>query len=142
MKTKMMFGVLCAVAIGFLGCSDSKKVESDVDQSDPVIVAKAWWTSATEENADRLLALTAEEAREEMKNGIIPNLSKIAAYKGKPIDAVPRKMGSTELVEYTEKDGMKFAKVCVVLGAGTEKENSQNSRLVCKDGKWFVTSKR
>ena len=114
-----------------------------MDQSDPLVVAKSWWTAATEENGDRLLALTAEEAREGMKQGIIPHLSQIAVYKGKPIDVEPVKLNSTELVEYSEKDGKKYAKVCVVLGgAGTKEANSQTSRLVLKDGKWFVTSKR
>ena len=152
MKTKALaIGALCAIAVGFLGCSDSNgKKENDtdkaaattvVDQSDPVAVAKEWWTAATEENADRLLALTAEEAREGMKQGIIPHLSQIAKYKGKPIDVEP--YNSTELVEYSEKDGKKYAKVCVVLGgAGTKEANSQVSILVLKDGKWFVTSKR
>jgi len=154
MKAKTLaIGATCAITVAFLGCSDSNgKKESDTDksatttvvgQSDPVAVAKAWWAAATEENADRLLALTAEEAREEMKKGIIPHLSKIAEYKGKPIEVVPYKASGTDLVEYSEKDGKKYAKVVVVLGgAGTKEANSQTSRVVLKDGKWFVTSKR
>ena len=154
MKTKALaIGALCAIAVGFLGCSDANgKKENDTDkavattvvgQSDPVAVAKAWWTAATEENADRLLALTAEEARETMKQGIIPHLPEIAKYKGKPIDVEPYEINSTELVKYTEKDGKKYAEVVVVLGgAGTKEANSQTSRLVLKDGNWFVTSKR
>ena len=78
MKAKTLaIGAMCAITVAFLGCSDSNgKKESDTDksatttvvgQSDPVAVAKAWWEAATEENADRLLALTAEEAREDRK---------------------------------------------------------------------------
>ena len=149
MDTRILaIGILGAIAVGFLGCSDSNGKDNATSTitenlSDPVVVVKAWWTAATEENADRLLALTAEEAREEMKQGIIPHLSKIAAYKGKPIDVEPVKLNSTELVEYSEKDGKRYAKVCVVLGgAGTKEANSQTSRLVWRDGKWFATSKR
>lgn len=150
MKAKTLaIGALCAIAVGFLGCSEKNDGENKsasataMDQFDPLVVAKSWWTAATEENGDRLLALTAEEAREGMKQGIIPHLSQIAVYKGKPIDVEPVKLNSTELVEYSEKDGKKYAKVRVVLGgAGTKEANSQTSRLVLKDGKWFVTSKR
>lgn len=175
MKLKALaIGALCAIAVGFLGCSkeqgdkkdqggnkDQGKVESatKVDQSDPLVVAKAWWTAATEGDLDGLLALTDEKFREETKKEIGPALPEIATYKGKPIDVTgdkknfnpPAKIYEKNGKKYAfnappkilEKNGNKYARVHVVLGGfGTKEENGQDCMLILKDGKWFVTSKK
>ena len=159
-----------AAAIVISGCekqqpSDQPKPEKAqaaattpaLDQTDPLVVAKAWFKAATEGDLDGLLALTDEESREEVKKEFESPYTPLSPwktnddqradapktrlealsrqYRGKPIDVAPAKI--------TEKDGKKYAEVCVVLGGiGTKEENGQDSRLVLKDGKWFVTSKR
>ena len=143
-----------AAAIVISGCekqqpSDQPKPEKAqaaatpaLDQTDPLVVAKAWWKAATEKDAEKLRSLTAEEAREDMKKGLLPHLDKISAYKGKPIDVTGDDKTPNAPAKITEKDGKKYASVVVVLGGiGTKEENGQDSRLVLKDGKWFVTSK-
>ena len=145
----------CAVAIVISGCEKQQPSEQPkpekaqaaattpaLDQTDPLVVAKAWWKAATEKDAEKLLSLTAEEAREIMKKELIPHFDKISAYKGKPIDVTGDGKTPNAPAKITEKDGKKYAEVCVVLGGiGTKEENGQDSRLVLKDGKWFVTSK-
>ncbi len=196
MKLKALaIGALCAIAVGFLGCSkeqgdkkdqggnkDQGKVESatKVDQSDPLAVARAWWTAATEGDLDGLLVLTDEEFREEVKKycegpytpppwvdtnnnqgADMPKteLAYFSKYKGKPIDITGDQNNFNPPAQVVEmdgkkyafnappkivvKNGKKYARVLVVLGGlGTKEENGQDSLLVLKDGKWFVTSKR
>ena len=150
----MAITAACAVVIAIGGCGKNEAAKQDqtvaesktpaIDQSNPLAVAKAFWTAATEEDTGKLLALTAEEAREEVKNGLIPHLKQISAgYKGKPIDVTGDGKTPNAPAKIREKDGKKYAEVCAVLGGiGTKEENGQDVKLVLKDGKWFVTSKR
>lgn len=147
----MAIATVCAAAVAIGGCGKNEASKQDkpiaesqtpaIDQAEPLAVAKAFWTAATEEDADTLLALTAEEEKEEVKNELVPHLKEISAeYKGKTIDVGGEALNAPAIIR--EKDGKKYARVHVVLAAGTKEASSQTLTLVLKEGKWFATSNR
>ena len=177
MKLKALaVGALCAIAVGFLGCADSnsKKDQGDkkdqdkvtsttkVDQSDPLVVAKAWATASTEGDLDGVLALTDEDSREKLKKEFESPYTPppwrtndnqradapktrldnwVRQYKGKPIDVLGEDDKPNGPAKIFEKNGKKFAEVCVVYaGIHSKEANGNTVKLILKDGKWFVTT--